>query len=141
MPCIQAQSAAFSAASAPQMSLMQRLCHTDHEQTAVTNLSELNCLPILSTIILALKASSSSQLNLQLQRGCLLQEKDRVTAGDIYAEVHENSLLTHKILVPPGARGTVSYIAPAGEYNIEDEVLVLEFGDTKKVRASLLRAD
>lgn len=60
------------------------------------------------------------------------KEKDRVTAGDIYAEVHENSLLTHKILVPPGARGTVSYIAPAGEYNIEDEVLVLEFGDTKK---------
>ena len=62
-----------------------------------------------------------------------MQDKDRLTAGDIYAEVHENTLLTHKIMVPPGARGTVSYIAPKGEYALEDKVLELEFGDTKKV--------
>lgn len=36
-------------------------------------------------------------------------------------------------MVPPGARGTVSYIAPKGEYALEDKVLELDFGDTKKV--------
>lgn len=66
------------------------------------------------------------------------QEKDRVTAGDIYGEVHENTLLTHKIMVPPGARGSVSWIAPPGQYTITDKVLELEFGDQKKVRCSRL---
>ena len=68
----------------------------------------------------------------------LTQEKDRLTAGDIYGEVHENTLLTHKLLVPPGARGTVSYIAPEGNYSITDKVVELEFGDTKKVRLIVL---
>lgn len=37
------------------------------------------------------------------------------------------------MMVPPGARGKVTYLAPAGEYSLEDKVLELEFGDTKKV--------
>ncbi len=61
---------------------------------------------------------------------------DRLTSGDIYANVHENSLLDHRIMVPPGARGNVTYIAPAGEYTITDKVLELEFGGVKKVRCS-----
>eukprot|EP00884_Botryococcus_braunii_P023521 jgi/Botrbrau1/9853/Bobra.0313s0022.1 len=57
---------------------------------------------------------------------------DRLTSGDIYALVKENSLLEHKVMVPPGARGNVTYIAPAGEYSLEDKVLELEFGGVKK---------
>lgn len=30
-------------------------------------------------------------------------------------------------MLPPGARGTISYIAPAGEYTVEDEVIEIEF--------------
>jgi len=62
-----------------------------------------------------------------------VQTGDRLTAGDIYANVHENSLLDHRIMVPPGAKGNVTYIAPAGEYCLEDKVLELEFGGVKKV--------
>uniref|UniRef100_A0A7S3RAF0 H(+)-transporting two-sector ATPase n=1 Tax=Dunaliella tertiolecta TaxID=3047 RepID=A0A7S3RAF0_DUNTE len=58
---------------------------------------------------------------------------DRITTGDIYGVVHENSLLEHKIMLPPGAQGTVSYIAPAGHYTVDDNILEVEFmGQAKK---------
>ena len=56
-----------------------------------------------------------------------------MTGGDIYADVQENSLLNHRIMAQPTARGTVTYIAPAGEYSLTDKVLELEFGGVKKV--------
>jgi len=57
---------------------------------------------------------------------------DRVSGGDIYGTVPENSLLEHRVMAPPGARGTVSYLAPPGQYTLEDTVLELEFEGTKK---------
>lgn len=57
---------------------------------------------------------------------------DRLTGGDIYATVQENSLIEHKIMLPPGARGNVTYIAPAGEYSLTDKVIEVEFGGVKK---------
>jgi V-type H+-transporting ATPase subunit A len=57
---------------------------------------------------------------------------DRMTGGDIYADVQENSLLNHRIMAQPLARGTVTYIAPPGEYSLTDKVLELEFGGVKK---------
>ncbi len=63
-----------------------------------------------------------------------MQVGDRITGGDIYAIVKENSLMDHKVLLPPGARGNVSYIAPAGQYTIDEEVIEVEFQGTKKVR-------
>lgn len=57
---------------------------------------------------------------------------DRITGGDIYGVVHENSLMDHKVMLPPNARGNISYIAPAGQYSITDKVIELEFGGTKK---------
>lgn len=57
---------------------------------------------------------------------------DAVTGGDFYATVHENSLMTHHIAVPPGAMGKVTYVAPAGQYTIQDTVLELEFQGIKK---------
>ncbi|XP_042640853.1 V-type proton ATPase catalytic subunit A-like [Tyto alba] len=50
-----------------------------------------------------------------------------VTGGDIYGTVAENSLIQHKIMVPPRSRGTVTYIAPPGHYSVSDVVLELEF--------------
>ena len=63
-----------------------------------------------------------------------MQVGDRLTSGDIYGQVHENSLLEHHIMVPPAARGNVTYVAPAGEYSLQDKVLELEFGGVKKAR-------
>ena len=47
--------------------------------------------------------------------------------------MQENSLIEHKIMLPPGARGNVTYIAPAGEYSLTDKVIEVEFGGVKKV--------
>ena len=63
----------------------------------------------------------------------LLQTGDRLTGGDIFGLVHENTLIDHKIMVQPGAQGTVSWIAPQGEYTLTDKVLELEFAGNKKV--------
>lgn len=41
--------------------------------------------------------------------------------------------MEHKIMLPPNARGNVSWIAPAGSYSITDKVIEVEFGGQKKV--------
>lgn len=41
-----------------------------------------------------------------------------MTGGDIYGIVHENTLLKHRLALHPKARGTVTYIAPPGNYSV-----------------------
>ncbi|XP_078393313.1 V-type proton ATPase catalytic subunit A-like [Cetorhinus maximus] len=55
-----------------------------------------------------------------------------VTGGDVYASVFENSLIKHKILVPPKIRGTVTFIAPPGHYDVTDVLLELDFEGVKE---------
>ncbi|KAJ3370261.1 H(+)-transporting V1 sector ATPase subunit A [Allomyces arbusculus] len=55
-----------------------------------------------------------------------------ITGGDIFGSVFENTLVTHKILLPPKARGTVTYIAPKGNYTLNDTVLEVEFAGQKQ---------
>merc|ERR1711881_259759 len=50
-----------------------------------------------------------------------------VSGGDIYGVVQENNLVNHKIMLPPKARGTVTYIAPPGNYTVKDKILETEF--------------
>ncbi|KAJ2275133.1 H(+)-transporting V1 sector ATPase subunit A [Coemansia sp. RSA 371] len=59
---------------------------------------------------------------------------DHVAGGDVFGTVFENSLLrNHNIMVPPNARGTVTYIVPRGRYTVADIVLETEFeGVTSK---------
>lgn len=58
---------------------------------------------------------------------------DHITQGDIYGKVVENSLVTHWIMLPPGEKGTITYIAPAANYTLKDTVLEVEFqGKVKK---------
>lgn len=59
--------------------------------------------------------------------GVLVQVGSKISGGDVYGKVFENSLMDHKVMLPPNVRGTVSYIAPAGEYNIEEEVIEIDF--------------
>ncbi len=57
---------------------------------------------------------------------------DHVAAGDVFGTVPELELLTHKLMVPPGQMGTVTYLAPPGTYTIEEDVLEIEFNGEKK---------
>lgn len=64
---------------------------------------------------------------------CFWQVGDRITGGDIYGLVQENSLLEHRVMLPANARGSITYLAAPGEYNIEEKVIEIEFQGTKKV--------
>ncbi|ODV88978.1 hypothetical protein CANCADRAFT_53321 [Tortispora caseinolytica NRRL Y-17796] len=63
-----------------------------------------------------------------------LKVGDHISGGDIYGSVFENSLVSkHNIVLPPRARGTITHIAEAGSYNVDDTVLEVEFnGKTSK---------
>ncbi|KAI9179096.1 H(+)-transporting V1 sector ATPase subunit A [Blastocladiella emersonii ATCC 22665] len=61
-----------------------------------------------------------------------LRVGDHITGGDIFGEVQENSLVNHKILLPPKARGTITYIAPHGNYTVVDTVLEVEFAGERE---------
>merc|ERR1712038_1675187 len=54
-----------------------------------------------------------------------------ITGGDVYGIVPENIMVTHKVMLPPKARGTVTYLAPPGNYNVNDTVLEVEFEGIK----------
>jgi len=54
-----------------------------------------------------------------------------ITGGDVYGTVQENNLIKHHIMLPPKSRGTVTYLAPPGNYTIKDVVLEAEFDGVK----------
>ncbi|GAU46326.1 hypothetical protein TSUD_28430 [Trifolium subterraneum] len=54
-------------------------------------------------------------------------EGDLLTGGDLYA----NSLMEHRVALPPDATGKVTYVARAGQYSLKDTVLELEFQGVK----------
>ncbi|XP_064607674.1 LOW QUALITY PROTEIN: V-type proton ATPase catalytic subunit A-like [Liolophura sinensis] len=61
-----------------------------------------------------------------------------VTGGDIYGTVYENILVRHKIMLPPKAKGKVTYIAEPGNYTVDDVVLETEF-DGEKTKYKMLQ--
>lgn len=53
-----------------------------------------------------------------------------VTGGDVLGECYENALFpTHKVMLPPKARGKVTWLAPSGDYNIKEDIIEVEFND------------
>lgn len=56
-----------------------------------------------------------------------LYEGSHITGGDIYGTVFENTLVQQKMMLSPKAIGTVCYLAPPGNYTVEDVVLETEF--------------
>lgn len=61
----------------------------------------------------------------------MFQVGSHISGGDIYGEVKENTLITHKVMLEPKAAGTITYIAGAGDYTIDDVVLETEFDGEK----------
>ncbi|MFX1344772.1 MAG: V-type ATP synthase subunit A [Promethearchaeota archaeon] len=58
--------------------------------------------------------------------------KDLVITGDIIGTVQETSLIEHRILVPVGITGKLSYIASEGEYTIMDEIYIVKTKTSEK---------
>ncbi len=54
------------------------------------------------------------------------KEGDKLSGGDILGTVQETSIIEHKVMVPPNVRGRLKWLAPAGEYTVEDTIAVLE---------------
>ena len=56
-----------------------------------------------------------------------------VSGGFIYGHVFENNLFDeHKIMLPPRAKGKITYIAPEGTYTLKDKIIEVEY-DGKKI--------
>lgn len=57
---------------------------------------------------------------------------DHIVGGDIYGIVQENTLVKHRVMLPPRSKGTITYIAPKGQYTLKDTVLEVEFEGQKE---------
>ncbi len=55
----------------------------------------------------------------------LVQTGTEVGAGDIIGKVQESTVVEHRIMVPPGVKGTVKEIVSQGEYTIKDKIAVI----------------
>lgn len=52
----------------------------------------------------------------------LLKAGDVVSGGAILGSVPETQALEHKVMVPPDLKGTLTWVAPAGQYTIEEPI-------------------
>lgn len=57
----------------------------------------------------------------------IFQVGSHITGGDIYGIVRENVLIKHRIMLPPNACGTITYMAPAGQYTVDVSSLSMLF--------------
>ncbi|MCE4625485.1 MAG: ATP synthase subunit A [Desulfurococcales archaeon] len=51
---------------------------------------------------------------------------DKVNPGDVIGIVEETSLITHKVMIPPGIRGKLTWVAPEGDYTVTEVVAEVE---------------
>ncbi|XP_060666431.1 V-type proton ATPase catalytic subunit A-like [Drosophila nasuta] len=54
---------------------------------------------------------------------------DLITGGDIYGYVKENCMVEHRLMLQPRAQGRITWIAPPGDYNVDEVVIETEFDD------------
>src|SRR5512143_3171071 len=64
---------------------------------------------------------------------------DTVGGGVIIGTVQETESLEHRIMIPPGLSGTLSWVAPAGEYSIEDTIARVRTDHTEREVSMLQR--
>jgi len=63
---------------------------------------------------------------------------DMLTGGDIYGIVRENGLFKeHRIMIPPGMQGRVTFLASAGSYNNVADLMVLELPNGTKEKLNM----
>jgi V/A-type H+-transporting ATPase subunit A len=55
-----------------------------------------------------------------------LKVGDAVQGGSVLGTVQETQALEHRVMVPPGIEGTLTWIAAAGEYTIEETIAKIQ---------------
>ena len=68
-----------------------------------------------------------------------LEVGDKVSGGTILGTVPETEALEHRVMVPPDVEGTLTWIAPAKEYTIEEIIARVETESGEKEIAMLQR--
>ncbi|MCS7113036.1 MAG: V-type ATP synthase subunit A [Candidatus Bathyarchaeota archaeon] len=63
----------------------------------------------------------------------------KVSGGSVLGYVDETPVVKHKVLVPPDVGGVLEYIAPEGEYSVEDVIAELR-RDGEKIRLKLIHS-
>lgn len=58
----------------------------------------------------------------------LVRPGDMLCEGEVFGEVSETSLITHRLLVPPGMGGRVVDVVPDGSYDIETPLVSVDTG-------------
>lgn len=61
----------------------------------------------------------------------LVKNGDSLKEGQVFGEVEETPLVTHRLMVPPGVFGTVKFTANDGTYNLEEVLVRLSDGKNK----------
>ncbi len=69
----------------------------------------------------------------------LCKSGDTVGAGTIIGTVQETESLEHRIMIPPGMSGTLSWVASEGEYTIDDTVAKVRSDHTEREVTMLQR--
>jgi len=60
-----------------------------------------------------------------------VREGQEVSGGDILGEVPETETIVHRILVPPGISGRLVWVAPEGEYTVDEVVAKVDAHELK----------
>ena len=56
-----------------------------------------------------------------------------VSGGDVLGSCFENNLFDeHRIMLPPKAKGKITYIAEPGQFNIREKIIEVEFNNKKE---------
>ena len=62
---------------------------------------------------------------------------DRLSAGDVYAECQETSIITHRCMVPPSVSGEVVAAKTDGKFAVNDTVVTLRTKDGARIDLTL----
>ncbi len=67
-----------------------------------------------------------------------VKSDENVEPGDVIGEVQETSQFVHKVMVPPGVKGTIQKISE-GDYTVEDVIAVCTGDDGAKTELKLMQ--
>ncbi|PIK60316.1 putative V-type proton ATPase catalytic subunit A isoform X1 [Apostichopus japonicus] len=97
-----------------------------------------NCVENYHSVLISLCSGCSEYCIVESATKIVLIVGSHITGGDFYGLVQENSLIEHRLMLPPKSRGTVTWIAPAGHYDNTDIVLETEF-DGEKTKHTMVQ--
>ncbi len=69
----------------------------------------------------------------------LVSEGDKLEPGTVVAECDETSAIRHRIIAPPGAKGTIVSARPSGSYNVTEPLITYRTEDGETAEISMLQ--